>query len=72
MSRSRILFMRRAISDMAIEYYERWPALSLSKDIQCVLDAIDVIGVADAQHVPSIGQEPGGNILGKSDVGLTS
>src|SRR5262249_9352375 len=36
-------------------------------NIQRMLDSVDIIGVADLQHVPSIGEKAGGDILGKSD-----
>ena len=37
------------------------------EDLQSVLDAIDVVGVADAQDVPAVTQEPGGDVLREGD-----
>src|ERR1041385_1456460 len=33
-----------------------------------MFDPLNVVGVADTSDVPSVGQEPGGDILGKGDV----
>ena len=40
------------------------------KTSQAPLDAIEIVGIADAQHVPAVGQEPRGDVLGEGDVGL--
>jgi hypothetical protein len=40
--------------------------LGFSEDVQSVLDALDVVGIADAQDVPSIRQEPGRDVLRES------
>ena len=60
--------LRRAVADAAVEDDERRPALGLPEDREGVLDAIDVVGVADAQHVPAVGQEPGRDVLGERQV----
>ena len=39
----------------------------LPEDLERVLDAIDVVGVADAQDVPAVAQEPGRDVLGEGD-----
>ena len=54
---------------MAVEDDEGGPASGLLKDLERVCDPIDVVGVGDAQHVPPVGQEPGGDILGEREVG---
>ncbi len=59
----------RAVADAAVEDDERGPALGLLKDPERVLDAIDVVGVAHAQHVPPVGQEPARDVLGEREVG---
>src|SRR2546429_4468 len=43
------------------------PALRLAEDLESVLDAIDVVGIADPQNVPSVAQEPGGYVLREGD-----
>ena len=63
----RVLLVRRAIADMAVQNDEGRAPLRLAKDVQRVLDALDVVGVADAQHVPAIAQEAGGDVLGEGD-----
>ena len=63
------LSVGRAVADAAVEDDERGPALGLLKDPERVLDAIDVVGVADAQHVPPVGQEAGRDVLGERQVG---
>ena len=58
----------RAVADAAVEDDEGRPALGLLEDLEGVLDAIDVVGVADAQHVPPVGDEPGRDVLGERQV----
>src|SRR5215468_2524763 len=62
--------MRRAISDVAVEHDKRWAAFGLLEDTQCVLNAIDIIGVSDAQHVPAIGEETRCNIFREGNAGV--
>src|SRR5215467_716348 len=58
-----------AVPDMAVEYDERGPPFGLAKHRKGVLDAVDVVCIADTQDVPTIGQESGGDIFGESDLG---
>src|SRR4051812_27883162 len=58
MSRGGILLVWRAVADMAVQNDEGWTPLGLLKDIESLLDALDVVGVADAQNVPSVSHEP--------------
>ena len=67
--RRRALSVGRAVPDAAVEDDERGPALGLLKDLQRMFDAIDVVGVAHAQHVPPVGEKPGGDVLGERQVG---
>src|SRR5215469_5552822 len=62
--------MRRTISDVAIEHDKCWAAFGLLEDTQCVLNAIDIIGVSDAQHVPAIGEETRCNIFREGNAGV--
>src|SRR5712691_11155183 len=66
-SRGGILFMRRAVADVAVQNDEGRAPLGVAKDVQGVLDAVDVIGVAHAQNVPPVTQEPRRDVLGKGD-----
>src|SRR5262249_47682213 len=54
----RALLVRGTVADMAVQDDESGTALALPEDAKGVLDAIDIVGVDDAQHVPPIGQEP--------------
>src|SRR6516164_8758511 len=70
MSRSCILPVRRAVSDVTVEHNKCRPALGLPENIEGVLDAFDIISICDPQNVPSISQEPGRNILRKRNIGI--
>ena len=52
---------------MAVENDEGGPGLRLAEDLESVLDAIDVVGIADPQNVPSVTQEPGRYVLREGD-----
>ncbi len=47
-SRGGILLMRRAVADVAVQNDEGRAILGLVKDVQGVLDPVDIIGVAHA------------------------
>ena len=64
-----ILFVRRAVADVAVQNDEGRPALGLPEDGERLLDAIDVVGVAHSQHVPAVRQEPGCDVLGEGEAG---
>src|SRR5262249_42724507 len=69
--RSRVLFMRRSVADVAVQHDERGAVLRLAKDVEGVLDALDVIGIADTQDVPAVGQKSRRHVLCKGDARLT-
>src|SRR6476660_6972732 len=52
---------------MAVQNDECRATLGLVKDIQRLLDALDVIGIAYAQNVPPVAEEAGGDVLGEGD-----
>ena len=52
MGRGGVDLVRRAIADMAVEDDQRRPALGLAEDRQRILDALEIVGIADPQHVP--------------------
>src|SRR5262249_19526751 len=62
-----ILLVRGAVADVAVENNECGTTRGFSKDPEGVLDAIEVIGVANAQHIPPITEEAGGDILAEGD-----
>ena len=41
-----VVFMRRAVADVAVQNDQRWPALGLAEHVQRVLDAPGIVGVA--------------------------
>ena len=59
-----------SIADMAVQNDEGRPALGLPEDLECVLDPIDVVRIADAQNVPAIRQEPRCDVFRERDVGI--
>src|SRR5437868_7436422 len=63
-----VLLVRRAVADVAVQNDESRAAFGFLKYAESALDQIDVIGVADPQHIPSVPQKPGGNILRESNV----
>src|SRR6516225_2626866 len=67
MRRGGILLMRRAVADVTVQNDEGRAALGVAKNVQRMLDPVDVIGVAHAQDVPPITQEPRRDILREGD-----
>ena len=67
MGRGRIDLVRRAIADMAVEDDQGRPAFGLAEYRECILDPLEIVGVADPQHVPVIAEEAGRDILGEGD-----
>src|SRR2546423_1316185 len=61
--RGRVVFMRGAVADVAVEDDERGTPPRLPEDAERLLDAIEVVGVAHPQDVPPVRQESGGDIL---------
>ncbi len=67
MGRRGILPVWRAVADVAVQDNEGGATLRLSEDLQGVLDAIDIVGVADPQNVPPVTQKAGCHVLGEGD-----
>ena len=67
MRRGGILLMRRAVADVAVQDDEGRAILGLVKDVERVLDPVDVVGIAHPQRVPPVTQEPGRDVLRKGD-----
>ena len=65
--RGSVLLVRGAVADVAVQDDERGAALRLPEDLEGMLDAVDVVGVADPQDVPAVAEEPGRDILGEGD-----
>src|ERR1043166_4741850 len=65
-----ILPVWRTVADMAVEDDESRPALGLTENVESVLDAVGVVGIANAQNVPSITEETRRDVFGESDAGV--
>jgi hypothetical protein len=65
--RRSVLSVRRAVADVAVQNDESRTPLRVVKDVQGVLDAINVVGIAHAQNVPAITQKSGRDVLRKGD-----
>ena len=53
---------------MAVQNDEGRPALRLSENFERLFDAVNVIGIADAQHVPAVSEKARGHVFGECDV----
>src|SRR5919106_3047694 len=65
---SGVLSVRGTVTDMAVQHDERGTVLGLAKDVESVLDALDVVGVAHPQNVPAISQKSRRNVFCKGDM----
>src|SRR5688572_8011016 len=65
------LLIRGAIADMAVENNKCRPLFRLPEDPEGVLDTINVVGVANAQDVPPIGEKACRDVLSESDTCVT-
>src|SRR5262245_49939793 len=54
---------------MAVQDDQRRPALGSVEDLERVLNAVGIVGIADGQHVPSIGHETRRYVFGEGDAG---
>src|SRR5262249_4521259 len=69
--RSCVLFMRRTVADVAVQHDERGTIFRLAKDVEGVLDALDVVSIADTQDVPAVCQKPRCQVLCNAEARLT-
>src|SRR5215471_14569777 len=63
----RVLFMRCTVANVAVQHDERGTILRLAKNVEGVLDARDVVSIADTHNVPAVGQKPRCHVLGKGE-----
>ena len=59
--------VRGAVADVAVQDEKGGAALRLPEDLQGVLDAAHVVGVADPQDVPAVAEEAGGHVFREGD-----
>src|ERR1700756_3627397 len=52
---------------MAINDYDRWPAGGPHRSSEGIFNQVQVVGVRNAKHVPSVRQEPAGYVFRESD-----
>src|SRR4029077_10812774 len=62
-----VLLVRRTVSDMTVEDDECGAAFRFAKDLEHLLNAIDVVGIANSQDVPSIRNESCVDVFGERD-----
>jgi hypothetical protein len=56
---------------VAVQNDECGPIFRFAKDVERLLDALEVVGVADAQDVPAVSQKSRLDVLGKGDARFT-
>ena len=66
-----VLLVRRTIADVALDDDQRRAATFARREIKGAQHLSLIVGVAHVQHVPTKPQEPGGNILGEGDLGVS-
>ncbi len=65
-----VLLVRRAVTDVAFDDDQARPIVNALGDRDCISDPLAIVGVADPLHVPAIGEEPPGDILGEGKSGI--
>src|SRR5207249_5671195 len=65
--RRRVVLVRGAVADVAVEDDERGAPLRLPEDAERVLDALEIVDVAHAEAVPAVGEKPRGDVLGEGE-----
>src|SRR5208282_5456266 len=63
----RVLLVWRAVTDVTVQDDERRLAFGLAENLERPLDSVHVIGITDAQHVPTVSEETGRHILGEGE-----
>src|SRR5262245_10588448 len=62
-----VLLVRRSVADVGVQNNQRGTSLRLLEGIESLFDAIQVVGVADPQHIPTIGQEARHDVFSERD-----
>ena len=66
----RVLLVRCAIADMALDDDQRWPAAFPRGEVEGAQHFLLVISIAHMLHVPAIAEEARRHVLGKGDLGV--
>src|SRR5262249_1862496 len=67
MSFGSVLLVRRSVPNVGVQNNERGTPLRLPESVKSVFDAIQVVSVADPQHVPTIRQESRHDVFRERD-----
>ena len=62
--------VRRAIADVAVQNDQRRPSFGLPEDRKGIFDPLPIIGVANPQHIPPIGEKARRHVFGEGDFGF--
>ncbi len=65
-----VLLVRRAIADVAVDDDQGRAIAGPAEDLDRMRNPLDIVGIADAHHVPAVAHEAGRDILGERDVGV--
>lgn len=57
MSGGRVLFVRRAVADVAVENDQSGFVLCLPESLERTLDSIYIVSVLDSQNIPAVCEE---------------
>ncbi len=63
MGLGRVVLVRRAVADVAVDDDERGTPFRALEDLEGARDTIHVVGVVHALHVPAVTHEPPGHVL---------
>src|SRR5438552_3727856 len=66
----RVLLVRRTPGDVAVDDDQRRPIVSRLRRLQRALEHLEIVCVADAGHVPAVGDEAGRDVLGERPLGM--
>ena len=70
MGRGGVDLVRRAIADVAVQNDQRRPALRSSGRSRAHPRSLQIVGIANAQHIPPIGKKTRRDVLGEGDLGV--
>src|SRR5262249_4458555 len=62
-----VLLMRGTVADVTVQNNKGGPFFGLTEDVEGMLNTLDVVSVADTQHIPSVGKKSCLNVFGEGD-----
>src|ERR1700756_5106959 len=66
-----VMPVRRAISDMALDDNERRRILGTTEILDGLAEPLEIVDVANAQHVPAVGKEARRYIVAEGEIGVS-